>query len=86
MPTTKLRYFWIKSDGRVQELSWEQYKELCLKDLGNPKYRKLLAICSKKYITLIKGTNVITIPTKTLDQIVTSISLSNSAMDNPMAH
>ena len=69
MPATEVRFFWIKSDGRVQELSWEEYKEFCMKDWKNPKYRRLLARCDKKYITLTKGKNVIIVPTKALDQI-----------------
>jgi len=69
MPTTEMRFFWIKSDGRVQELSWEEYRDIYIKDWTNPIHKRLLARCDQKWITLIKGKNVITAPIKALDQI-----------------
>ena len=27
------RFFWVKSDGTVQELSWEEYQRLALRNL-----------------------------------------------------
>jgi len=38
------RFFWVKSDGTVQELSWEEYRELALSNLRRRSSRFYLLV------------------------------------------
>ena len=69
-----LKCFWVKCDGRVQELSWEQYRNLCMNEMKSTKIRRLLVRChNSKYMVITHGRNVVIIPTKSMLQIIKSL-------------
>jgi len=70
-----LKCFWLKRDGRVQELTWEQYKDLYMNEMKSKKIRRLLIRCDGKYMVITHGRNVVTIPTKSLLEILKSLGL-----------
>jgi len=71
-----LKCFWVKCDGRVQELTWEQYKDLYMNEMKSKKVRRLLIRCDDgKYMVITHGRNVVTIPTKSLLEILKSLGL-----------
>ena len=43
------RFFWVKSDGTVQEISWEEYRELALSNLRrrSSRFHLLVAVVGK---------------------------------------
>jgi hypothetical protein len=72
----ELKCFWVKCDGRVQELTWEQYKDLYMNEMKSKKVRRLLIRCEDgKYMVITHGRNVVTIPTKSLLEILKSLGL-----------
>jgi len=72
----ELKCFWVKCDGRVQELTWEQYKDLYMNEMKSKKVRRLLIRCDDgKYMVITHGRNVVTIPTKSLLEILKSLGL-----------
>jgi hypothetical protein len=72
----ELKCFWLKCDGRVQELTWEQYKDLYMNEMKSKKIRRLLIRCDDgKYMVITHGRNVVTIPTKSLLEILKSLGL-----------
>ena len=71
----ELKCFWLKRDGRVQELTWEQYKDLYMNEMKSKKIRRLLIRCDGKYMVITHGRNVVTIPTKSLLEILKSLGL-----------
>jgi len=73
----ELKCFWVKCDGRVQELTWEQYKDLYMNEMKSKKVRRLLVRCDDdgKYMVITHGRNVVTIPTKSLLEILKSLGL-----------
>lgn len=71
-----MKCFWVKCDGRVQELTWEQYKDLYMNEMKSKKVRRLLIRCDDgKYMVITHGRNVVTIPTKSLLEILKSLGL-----------
>jgi len=71
----ELKCFWLKCDGRVQELTWEQYKDLYMNEMKSKKIRRLLIRCDGKYMVITHGRNVVTIPTKSLLEILKSLAM-----------
>ena len=70
-----MKCFWLKRDGRVQELTWEQYKDLYINEMKSKKIRRLLIRCDGKYMVITHGRNVVTIPTKSLLEILKSLAM-----------
>jgi hypothetical protein len=70
----ELKCFWLKCDGRVQELTWEQYKDLYMNEMKSKKIRRLLIRCEDgKYMIITHGRNVVTVPIQQLKQIIKSL-------------
>jgi hypothetical protein len=69
---TELRCFWVKCDGRVQELTWEQYKDLYMNETSK-KTRHLLVRYDGKYMIITHGRNVVTMPAKGILEILKSL-------------
>jgi len=52
------RYFWVKSDGSFQELSWEKYQRLALRNLRSKGRFYLLVIIIGNEIIFFKRHSV----------------------------
>ena len=62
------RYFWIKSNGQIKELTWEQYREMLVAQFR--RHRNLLIKLERSHITATHGEDTIIIPLKQLLQIL----------------
>jgi hypothetical protein len=71
----ELKCFWLKCDGRVQELTWEQYKDLYMNEMKSKKIRRLIR-CDGKYMVITHGRNVVTVPIQQLKQIIKTLGES----------
>ena len=52
------RFFWVKSDGTVQELSWEEYQRLALRNLRSKGRFYLLVVIIGNEIVFFKRHSV----------------------------
>jgi hypothetical protein len=68
-----MRFFWVKSDGRVQELTWEQYKDLYMNEMRSTKIKRILIRCDNKTMVITHGRNVVVVPTQSIKQIITTL-------------
>jgi len=68
-----MRFFWVKSDGRVQELTWEQYKDLYMNEMRSTKIKRILIRCDNKTMVITHGRNVVVVPTQPIKQIITTL-------------
>ena len=50
----RYRFFWLKTDGRIEELSGPRWEELTFMGWG-AKHTKLLAFCGRSRVTFWKG-------------------------------
>ena len=69
----KERYFWVKSDGTVQEISWEKYRDLALSNLmrRSSRFYFLVAVIGKGINFLKK--NSVYVKISSLEQIMQAI-------------
>jgi len=68
-----MRLFWVKSNGRVQELTWEQYKDLYMNEMRSTKIKRILIRCDNKTMIITHGRNVVVVPTQSIKQIITTL-------------
>jgi hypothetical protein len=68
-----MRLFWVKSNGRVQELTWEQYKDLYMNEMRSTKIKRILIRCDNKTMVITHGRNVVVVPTQSIKQIITTL-------------
>jgi hypothetical protein len=70
MKMVESRFFWIKSNGEVEELEWEQYKKMAITQNMKPSYRRLLVKVESNHIAFDYAGHFIYVPRKPLEQIL----------------
>jgi hypothetical protein len=76
-----MRLFWVKSNGRVQELTWEQYKDLYMNEARSTKIKRILIRCDNKTMIITHGRNVVVTPTQSIKQIITTLGEETRAKE-----
>jgi hypothetical protein len=69
MGKVKGRYFWVKTNGSVQEVDWKKFRELQDKSLSHPAYNHRLVILEPNWIGFLQGIHYISFPRKALEHL-----------------